>query len=454
MHGLFRVITLGCKVNQYESAYFKDSLVRAGWREAERGERAHISVVNTCIVTQRAAHQSRQAIRKAVRENPAGLVVAVGCYAQVFPDELSDIEGLLIIAGNSLKKKLPDLLLDAVDSRKKGVYLRSFDKGESFEFLEINNFPGRTRAYLKIQDGCESFCSYCIVPFARGPYRSLHPSKVLDMIASLSGRGYKEIVLTGIHIGKYGVDIGKGFGLTELLRSIGRENFPVRIRLSSLEPGEINRDLIKMSADEEWLCRHFHISLQSVDDRLLKRMNRKCTSRENSELIERIYSEVPFVSIGIDLICGFPGEDDASYEDACALIGDLPISYLHVFPFSPRAGTHAAGFEGRVDPVVIKKRAQVLRNLAQKKRLEFYERCMGSVFPVLVEGRDSDGGKAIRGTSDNYLPVIFDSPLLSEGLIVDTRINGQQKGRVTGSVISISKSLSFTVPSDLHVFLS
>jgi threonylcarbamoyladenosine tRNA methylthiotransferase MtaB len=429
----FRIITLGCKVNQYESAYLKDALARAGWHQAVNGERADVSVVNTCIVTQKAAHQSRQEIRKAIRENPKGIVAAIGCYAQVFPDELSEIHGVRLIADNTAKGKVPDLLLRLAGSVEKRVALSDFEFGTPFEFLPINRFPERTRAYLKIQDGCQSFCSYCIVAFARGPYRSLSPEKVLSMLESFACQEYKEIILTGIHLGKYGVDLKEGMNLNRLLRAIGKEGFPVRIRLSSLEPNELDSDLMEMVAAEPWLCRHFHIPLQSGDDGILRRMNRHYTSREFVNLIESIHSRIPLAAIGIDVMAGFPGEDAGAHKNTCALIKDLPACYLHVFPFSPRPGTIAASFDGQVGPSIVKERAEKLRDIGLKKKTSFYRNCLEKEFKVLAERWHSQKKGMLKGISDNYIPVVFPSSQDSRNQIIPVRMKRVENNVVIGS---------------------
>ena len=431
----FKITTLGCKVNQYESAYLNETLTRAGWHPAGLGERADISVVNTCIVTQKAGHQSRQEIRKAVRENPNGCVAAIGCYAQVYPDELRQIEGIRIIADNTAKGKVPALLLTMADSRQQRTVLNDFKPGMPFDFLQIKRFPDRTRAYLKIQDGCESFCSYCIVAFARGPYRSLAPKKVLSMIESLADQGYKEIVLTGIHLGKYGVDLQGEMGLKKLIHAIGEEEFPVRLRLSSIEPNEIDVGLIEMVAAEPWLCRHFHIPLQSGDTGILRRMSRHYTPKEFSDLVVSIHDRIPLSAIGIDVMVGFPGEGTNAYENTCALIKDLPVSYLHVFPFSRRPGTAAASFDGQIDPRVVKKRAENLRGIGLKKKSSFYHDCLGKEFKVLAERWHSKKNKIMKGLSDNYLPIIFPSSEDTRNQIIPVQTLKVENNKVRGTVL-------------------
>ncbi|MCD6298505.1 MAG: radical SAM protein, partial [Deltaproteobacteria bacterium] len=263
-------------------------------------------------------------------------------------------------------------------------------------------------------------------------YRSLPPSKVLSMVESLADEGYREIVLTGIHLGKYGKDLDGGMNLNGLLRNIGREGFPLRIRLSSLHPDEIDEGLIDMVAFDKWLCRHFHISLQSGDDETLKRMNRNYTIREFAGLIETIYERVPLAAMGIDIISGFPGEAKAAHENTCSLIKDLPVSYLHVFPFSARPGTAAAGFEGQLEPGEIKKRATELRNLGQIKRNAFYQSCLNKSFSVLAERGHSKEKEVMQGTSDNYLPVAFPSDKDMKGRLVTVNMERVENGKVIG----------------------
>ena len=431
----FKVITLGCKVNQYESAYLKETLTGAGWGQVGRDETCDVVIINTCIVTQKAAHQSRQAIRKAIRENPGGYIAAVGCYAQTLPKEISQIEGVGLIADNRMKADIPHFLINGGVSSKTTVLLKQYEADAPFDFLDIRSFPDRTRSYLKIQDGCQSFCSYCIVPFTRGPYRSLAPAKVLHMLEVLSGQGYKEVVFTGIHLGKYGVDLKGDIDLVSLLKMVGREGYPLRIRLSSIEPNEIEMGLIEMAASERWLCRHFHIPLQSGDNRVLKMMNRNYTTREFAEIIEAIFAKIPHVCIGVDIMSGFPGEDSEAHRNSCSLINELPLSYLHVFPFSPRRGTAANRFKGRVDPRVIKKRAAELRDLGERKRNLFYQGCLQEEFQVLGEGWDSENLGVMKGRSDNYLPVLFRSDHNRESQLVQVLMERVEGNMVIGSVV-------------------
>ena len=427
----FKIITLGCKVNQCESATLREALIRTGWVPAERGGSADLNIVNTCIVTQRASYQSRQAIRKTIRENPSALTAAIGCYAQTFPEELSGIEGLDVIAGNALKGRLHKVLQECRKGRPTCISQADFNRSLSEEILPLSD---RTRSFLKIQDGCDSFCSYCIVPFSRGPLRSLDPFKVIALLRSLSEEGYKEVVFTGIHLGKYGVDLSPTTSLKDLLTLVGKAKLPLRIRLSSIEPREVVADLIHMAASEEWLCRHFHLPLQSGDNETLKRMDRNYTSEEYSRLVESIHSRIPLAALGADIMAGFPGEDDRAHRNTYDLVKELPLSYFHVFPFSPRRGTAAWDFKDRVDEREIKRRAEALRVLGQKKREDFYRSCVGETLQVLAEGLDRSGTGMIKGLSDNYLPVLFPFPHEIKNKMLPVRIERVEEMSIWGCV--------------------
>jgi threonylcarbamoyladenosine tRNA methylthiotransferase MtaB len=430
----FKIITLGCKVNQYESAFMEESLSRAGWHRIADGSTADVLVVNTCIVTHKGAHQSRQAIRKAIRENPGSFVAAIGCYPQVFPEELEAIEGLDLIANNRVKAKIPHLLMELSSHHETTRLLPPFEPETPFDPLDIESFPGRTRAYLKIQDGCRSFCTYCIVPYARGPYRSLAPEKVIGALIRFAQQGFREVVLTGIHLGKYGVDLSGHMDLKGLLQMVGQEGLPLRLRLSSLEPQELDADIIEMAASEKWLCPHFHIPLQSGDDHILKKMNRNYTTREFAEKIETIHLAIPQGAIGVDVMSGFPGEDAPAHANCLSLLRDLPLSYLHVFPFSPRKGTPAWDFKDKVDIDTIKQRASELRALGQEKRMLFYESCLDHVFDVLVEGPYAKDKTLMAGAGENYLPFVFPRVDRLQGHVVQMRAVRMAEDKVLGKI--------------------
>lgn len=426
----FKIITLGCKVNQCESAYLEQELERARWKRAEKEGAVQLVIVNTCIVTQKASHQCRQEIRRAIRENPEAHVVVTGCYAQVYPEELSSIEGISLIVGNKGKEKIPELV-QQLPFLNKRVLIEEFSKKEQFVCMNASRFLNRSRAFLKIQDGCESFCSYCIVPYARGPYRSMKIKEVLLSIEQLLEKGYKEIVLTGIHLGKYGIDTGES--LEELLREVDKQEYPLRIRLSSIEPNEISDLLIELVAEKEFLCKHFHIPLQSGDNRILKRMNRRYTREQFSEVIQKIKKRIPLAGIGTDVMVGFPGEDENAFRNTQILVKELPLSYVHVFPYSDRPKTSAFYFKEKLPPEVIKKRAKILRELGEQKREAFLKMCVNKVFSVVVESRTQDG--LLRGITENYIKVLFPYTEERKGESLKVRIEEAKKGIALGKAV-------------------
>ncbi|RPI79206.1 MAG: tRNA (N(6)-L-threonylcarbamoyladenosine(37)-C(2))-methylthiotransferase MtaB [Desulfobacteraceae bacterium] len=430
----FKIITFGCKVNQYESAYIGEKLKEHKWIEAEIDQPANVCIINTCIVTERAAFQSRQAVRRAQRANPHAKIAMTGCYAQVYEKELLTIPNIHLLSGNVGKAELPGAIVKLMDENQTVCGIPEFTKNTVFEPMPIRSFLDRTRAFLKIQDGCESYCSYCIVPYSRGPLRSLAPELVIQNLHALVREGYREVVLTGIHLGKYGSDRENRITLADLLTRIGNEKLSLRVRLSSLEPQEVSEELIAMMASENWLCRHLHIPLQSGDDTILKKMNRHYTTRDFASLIERIRSQMPLAAIGVDVMVGFPGETEPFHQNTLALIRDLPVSYLHVFPFSKRKGTPASAFPDPIAPETVKKRAETIRIIGLEKKRLFYESCLNREFRVLAEGWHAKSRNRIKGWSDNYLPIAFQSPFLVHNQWVQV-VTEEVKGDVlTGKV--------------------
>ncbi len=438
MSSTFKIVTLGCKVNQFESAVLAGRLRELGLAEAGRGQAADVVVINTCAVTQRAAHQSRQAIRKVIRQNPGARVAAVGCYPQVGLEEIRDIQGLDWIAGNRDKVRLVERLLEG--EARPCQEVEPFQRRDSFARGLPKRFGERARAYLKVQDGCESYCSYCIVPYARGPYRSLPPREVLESVETLAREGYREIVLTGIHLAKYGVDLAGRVTLRDLLVAIGRLGCPCRIRLSSLEPNEVDPGIIEMAATEPWLCRHFHIPLQSGDDAVLRRMNRRYTRAAFERLIQSLRAKIPDAAIGVDVMAGFPGEDASAHANTVKLLQDLPVSYLHVFPFSPRPGTPAAAMDGRVPAATVKARAARLRRIGIDKAKAFSDTLLGRTVCVLVEGWQDGSRNLAQGTSENYLKVIFPDPGGGLGRLVNVRLERRQGTDLCGVPCGLNTS--------------
>jgi threonylcarbamoyladenosine tRNA methylthiotransferase MtaB len=437
MHGSekrFRVLTLGCRVNQYESAYLEESLQEAGWRRAEPEEAADAVVVNTCMVTGRASYQSRQAIRKQIRENPEALVVATGCYAQVSPKELAAIEGVDLVAGNSFKGRLPGFVLEGHPEGAVTVLHEPLTSDTPFDALPVRGRPGRTRALLKIQDGCSAFCSYCIVPHARGRPRSLATEAVVKALEGFSREGFLEAVLTGVHLGRYGVDLGAGSDLKALLARIRREGLPLRVRLSSLEPDEVDGELVDLVGSDPRICNHFHLAMQSGDDRVLERMKRSYTSASFADVVRTVRRRIPDAAVGADVLVGFPGESREAFERTRDLIEALPLTYLHVFRFSPRPGTPAARFPDPVPQAEAKERAAVLRQLGREKRRDFFRSRLGEVHAVLAESVAPGETSVAGGLSDNYIPFRFEACGAAVGDLVRVRAERLDGDRVAGRV--------------------
>ncbi len=443
----FKIITLGCKVNQAESEAIAGRLAEAQWAPAGSNEAADLCIVNTCAVTQRAGMQSRQAVRRAIQGHPTACVAVTGCYAQTDPQALEKIKGIACLIDQKDKLRLPEILSacsgaecslrerlpasmasrqDAAPTEiagpaasflspplAKGVggILESAGCGvsENSVLTPVLSAAGaRTRPFLKIQDGCDAFCSYCIVPYARGPCRSAAFQAVLDGVSRLADQGFQEVVLTGIHLGAYGKDLELRRNLAELLHAILQRPDAVRIRLSSIEPLELTDAIIDLAAGSERICRHFHVPLQSGDAQVLKRMGRPYSPELFSDRIAQIHRRLPEAAVGADVLVGFPGETDAAFEATYALVEALPLTYLHVFPFSARPGTAAFGFSDRVPAEHIRTRCSRLRQLGSRKRLAFHRRFIGRPVQVLTEGRRDPQTGLLKGVSSNYLPVLFE----------------------------------------------
>jgi threonylcarbamoyladenosine tRNA methylthiotransferase MtaB len=342
-----------------------------------------------------------------LKANPDARVVVTGCYAQIASQELVEMTDCRIcIVGNGYKDRLVEIALSGAHCDLE-MHMGDIGRRREICSLPVCRFEGRTRAYLKVQDGCNSFCSYCIVPYARGRSRSLRPEKVMEQAAVFVEQGYREIVLTGIHLGHYGLDLGPDFGLVELLRVLAAENHPLRYRLSSLEPTEISDRLLSLIRDSASIMPYLHIPLQSGSDEILKKMNRRYGAEKFVAVVENSVRQLPGVAIGVDVLVGFPGESDADFQRTIDLLESLPVAYLHVFPYSRRPGTVAATLPGQLPKKVKEERVALLRILDHKKRIAFYEQNLGSIQQVLVEGRRGNYNE-LRGFSGNYIPVFLE----------------------------------------------
>lgn len=427
---IFNYTTLGCKVNQYESEAIAQSLAEDGWSAAHSRENTDLFIVNTCAVTQKASMQSRQAVRKAIKSNPNACIVVTGCYAEVEPDEIKKINGVHYIIGHADKHRIPEIIIDGKekDSPTPEVYpltIRHDIKHEhKFQPTVVMGASGnRTRPLLKIQDGCNNFCTYCIVPYARGRSRSMHPEKVLDSIKLLKRSGCREVVLSGIDLGRYGLDLVLPTTLPDLLKQINFLQPIDRVRLSSIEPDELNDDIIKIVADSDIFCNHFHIPLQSGDDLILKRMQRPYSSSLFEKLIMKIHKLIPDAAIGVDVLIGFPGETKQAFENTYSLIEKLPVTYLHVFPFSARKGTPANSYPDKVPAQVIKDRCLKMREIGTNKKVKFYKNLIGKKVELLIEGARSRSTGRLKGITSNYVPVLVSGKDNLKNCIVQARID-------------------------------
>jgi threonylcarbamoyladenosine tRNA methylthiotransferase MtaB len=385
--------TLGCKINQYETDLLRQDLTARGNTIVPFDGEADVYIINTCSVTAKSDMQCRRTIRSAVRNGPGARVVVTGCYAETRPDEIRSIPGVNLIIGNRDKPNIADRLMSSSTAGME----------QARDTLPLRAVPGRTRAFLKIQDGCNNRCSYCIVPLARGGSRSAVPSAVMKEFDRLVRDGYPEIVLSGIHIGTYGVELPGRVSLTDILTELTARKARSRIRLSSIEPREITEGIIRLLGNG--VCRHVHVPLQSGDDAVLASMGRNYTAAFYRDLLERIVRDVPGVALGADVMVGYPGEGDAEFRNTMRLVESVPLTHLHVFSYSPRPGTAAAAMKEQVPENVKKERSEALRKLGKEKNYAFRKKQQGVCLPVVVEDKIDPKTGLLSGLTDNYIRV-------------------------------------------------
>ena len=430
----FAIATLGCKVNQYDSAMIESRLEALGMVRVEFNESADVYVVNTCTVTDRADSESLRMARRARRLNPNARVIMTGCFAQANPGALAKAHEVDAVIGLGRPADLERAALGPVGER---IMVANLRKERAEIELGAVALDGHTRAFLKLQEGCDQFCTYCIVPFSRGQSRSVEPRRVIEAIDGLHGRGFNEVILSGVHLGSYGGDLNPPIRLETLLEMLA-ERAPIgRIRLSSIDPEELSDELIAIVAGSSKFCPHFHLPLQAGDDSILARMRRRYTIAGYRALAAKIIEAMPEAAIGTDVIAGFPGEAEADFERGFNFIESLPLAYLHVFPYSVRAGTTAAKFGDRVPPAVIKRRAAALRELGEIKRRRFAEAAAGYHLKVLLE--QQNGGR-LEGYSRNYVRVITDGPAELVNHEVEVEASFVQGVSVSGQIIRTSSS--------------
>lgn len=427
--------TLGCKVNQFETETMEGLFKRAGYTVVPFEERADVYVINTCSVTSLGDRKSRQIIRRAHRENERAVIAVCGCYAQVAPEEIKAIEGVRVVLGTKERAQIVDYVERAL--REDGILdgVGDIMQAHTFEDIPLYDSPQRTRAFLKIEDGCENFCSYCIIPYARGPVKSRALSHIRAEAEKLVRAGFHEIVLTGIHLGAYGRDLGGEVTLADACREVLSVAGLRRLRLGSLESLELSPELFALIREDERFCAHLHLPLQAGSDAVLRAMNRHYDTAEFARLIEGVRREVPGIAISTDIIVGFPGETEEMFAESLAFVARLGFSRMHVFPYSRRTGTPAARMADQVPEPVKKERVHRMQALAREKTTAFEQSFLGETLRVLFETR-VDG--VTDGLTDNYIRVYVADDLPS-GTLAAVRLDRLYRDGVWGSVVRVEK---------------
>ncbi|UCE19955.1 MAG: tRNA (N(6)-L-threonylcarbamoyladenosine(37)-C(2))-methylthiotransferase MtaB [Gemmatimonadota bacterium] len=430
--------TLGCKLNQYETEALREQFETQGYTVVPFSSVADVYVVNTCTVTAKSDRSSRKAIYQALRRAPGARIVATGCSAELFPQSFADIPGVDLVVSNKRKGKVYETLTQTLSQ---DVVLSHDSKPESIDengWFDISRFRNYSRAFLKIQDGCNARCSYCVVPFARGGSRSRPLQSILSQSHQLIDSGYKEIVLTGVHLGAYGADFSEEISLADVLEALIDIEQLWRVRLSSIEPMECSPRLVDVIASSSKICRHVHIPLQSGDDRILKRMNRNYTTKDYLDVIETLVAHIPDIGIGSDVMVGFPGETDSHFHQSFQFVKELPLSYFHVFSYSRRPKTSAAQYREHVPDEVKKDRSAIFRQLRSEKMDQFRRRFIGDCLDVLFEYRRDQQTGMLTGLSDNYIRVKADGPDCLQGEPVTVHIHDVAGEQTYGSVVKVN----------------
>jgi len=425
------ILTLGCKVNTYDTMTIADRLRAAGCEIVAPEAPADVVIVNSCTVTDVADAESRRLARRARRRNPAARVILTGCYAQTKPAEAAAVDAVDHVVGVNRLDALVAAATAAVAPVER-ILVGNSRKETAVGTFGARTFAGQTRAFLKVQEGCDLFCTFCIVPMARGKSRSLAPREVLAEMDGLAAAGFQEVVLTGVHLGGYGEDLAPRVDLPWLVGALAEQEAVPRLRLSSVDPHEVTAPLLRTLAGAPSLCPHLHVPMQAADDGVLEAMRRRYDTALAAERLALIRAALPDAAIGTDLIAGFPGEDDAAFERGYAFLEASPITYAHVFPYSVRSGTTAAKLDGQVPAPVIAARARRLRALFDRKRAEFARRFDGATAEVLVETTREPLSGLLRGYTRNYLRVRLEGPDAWMGRRVQVRLAVDAGGRVGG----------------------
>ncbi|MCT4565776.1 MAG: tRNA (N(6)-L-threonylcarbamoyladenosine(37)-C(2))-methylthiotransferase MtaB [Maledivibacter sp.] len=425
--------TLGCKVNQYDTEAMMELFEKNKYDIVENNEQADVYVINTCTVTNLGDRKSRQFIRRSKKKNPDSIIVVVGCYAQTASEEVMAIEGVNLVLGTNERNKIVELV-ESIDKYEKINYVEDIMEVKEFEELSIDKIKGKTRAFLKIQEGCNQYCTYCIIPYARGSIRSRKPENIVSEVKRLSENGFKEIVLTGIHIASYGKDL-KNTSLLNILKEVHDVEGIERIRLSSVEPTLLTNDFIKEIKNLHKFCPHFHISLQSGCDETLRRMNRKYTTDQFRGIVKNLRHEIPNIAITTDIIVGFPGETEEEFEATYRFVKEMEFSQIHVFKYSPRKGTPAAKFENQVQGIIKNMRSEKMIDLGNKLMNSYMNKFVDKELNVLYENFYSKDKNKIEGLTDNYIRVAAKGADDLIGEIVSTKINQMENDIMFGEIV-------------------
>ncbi len=430
--------TLGCKVNQYETEAVGELFRRRGYRLVEPWEAADIYVLNTCTVTSASDRKCRQAIRRYRRLNPEALIVVMGCYTQHAPDEIAALPGVAVVVGVDQRGQVVDLVEKAMAGGECAQLVSPAESIQEFEELPIETFRGRTRAFIKVQDGCNEHCTYCKVRLVRGPSRSRDPLAVKAEVARLAQAGFKEIVLTGVHLGGYGQDLPGEWDLARLIHHIRDVDGVRRIRISSVDPHEVTPELLA-TLELGNVCRHLHIPLQSGSDKILRLMGRKYTAGQYAEIVARARAKVPGLAISTDIIVGFPGEEEEDFLATLTFVRQMEFSRLHVFAYSPRPNTPAARLQD-LPKKVKEERSQRMIQLGDELQLAFHQQLVGRVEEVLLEAPTKEPG-LLEGLTDNYVRVVTAGPDHLAGSLAPVRILAAHRDHVDGELFPVKQDL-------------
>lgn len=428
--------TLGCRVNVYESEAMMEKFIREGYEVVDFSEVADVYVINTCSVTNMGDKKSRQMISRGRRQNPDAIIAAVGCYSQIAPNEVSSIEGIDVVLGSRNKGEVVYWVNKAKDEGKMQVQVSEVLRNKEFEDLRIEEYQDKTRAFLKIQDGCNRFCAYCLIPYTRGAVCSKDPKKVIEEVKVLAENGFKEIILSGIHIASYGVELDEKVTLIDIIEEIESIDGIERVRIGSIDPTFFTEEVVERITKFKKLCPHFHLSLQSASNGTLKRMNRRYNIEEYESIVNILRGKIKDVSLTTDIIVGFPGETEEEFNETYETLNKIKLSKMHIFKYSPRKGTRAADMENQIDGNVKEERSKKLIELDLKNEKEFIEEYIETEVPVLFEQKVKNEQDLYEGYTHNYIKVIVCSKEKNLiGKIIKVKINDAGNGVAYGEII-------------------